>query len=184
MPTDGEVRPVLHALHGRHPGARADPLAAPEGGQGGQRGTWLVRPAKAPRQDLHRANRAGLRLPFAIILARTGYPWLRRPSRISWHVPSGFTSRSQEKVTPPPSLDCTCGVGSGGFRRGCLKVVRHLKNCKFTKLADAVEGTRNIWPAEADEGLVRVVNFRSWLQADIQSPEFKVCLTPSFRHSA
>ncbi len=24
-------------------------------------------------------------------------------------------------------------------------------NCKFTKLADAVEGTRNIWPAEVDE---------------------------------
>ncbi len=27
MPADGEVRPVLPALHGRHPGTRADPLA-------------------------------------------------------------------------------------------------------------------------------------------------------------
>ena len=55
---------------------------------------------------------------------------------------------------PPPGLDCTCDVGSGGFRRGCLKVVRHLKNCKFTKLSDAVEGTQNIWPAEVDEQVV------------------------------
>ncbi len=30
MPADGEVRPFLRALHGRHPGARADPLAVPE----------------------------------------------------------------------------------------------------------------------------------------------------------
>ena len=33
MPADGEVRAFLPALHGRHPGTRADPLAAPEGGQ-------------------------------------------------------------------------------------------------------------------------------------------------------
>ncbi len=33
---------------------------------------------------------------------------------------------------------------------GLPEVVRHLKNRKFTKLADAVEGTRNIWPAEVD----------------------------------
>ncbi len=52
---------------------------------------------------------------------------------------------------------CTCDVGSGGFGRGCLKVVRHLKNCKFTKLADAVEGTRNIWPVEVDEHRYRVL---------------------------
>ncbi len=51
---------------------------------------------------------------------------------------------------PPPGLDCTCDVGSGGFRRGCLKVVRQLKNCKLTKLADAVEGTRNILQAKVD----------------------------------
>ena len=62
---------------------------------------------------------------------------------------------------PPPGLDCTCDVGSGGFRRGCLKVVRHLKNCKFTKLADAVEGTRNIWPAEVDEQVVSVSGHKS-----------------------
>jgi len=48
VPTDGEVRPVLHALHGRHPGARADPLAAPEGGQGGQRGAGLTAYGKNP----------------------------------------------------------------------------------------------------------------------------------------
>ncbi len=51
----------------------------------------------------------------------------------------------------PPGLGCTYDVGSGGFRLGCLKVVRHLKNGKFTKLADAVEGTRNISPAEVDD---------------------------------
>jgi hypothetical protein len=53
-------------------------------------------------------------------------------------------------------LDCTCDVGSGGFRRGCLKVVRHLKNGKFTKLADAHERTRKIWPAEVAEQVVSV----------------------------
>ncbi len=55
-----------------------------------------------------------------------------------------------------PRLRETRPVGSGGFRRGCLKVVRHLENCKFTKLADAVEGTRNIWPAGVDAPLVSV----------------------------
>ncbi len=36
------------------------------------------------------------------------------------------------------------------LKQVCLKGVRHLKNCKFTKLAAAVEGTRKIWPAEVD----------------------------------
>ncbi len=42
----------------------------------------------------------------------------------------------------------------GGFRRGCLKVVLHLKNGKFTKLADAVEGTRRTWAAEVNVAVV------------------------------
>ena len=67
---------------------------------------------------------------------------------------SGFTSKSRGRRVPHPGLDCMCDVGSGGFRRRCLKVVRHLKNCKFTKLADAHERTRNIWPAEVDEQVV------------------------------
>ncbi len=37
MPADGKVRPILRALHGRHPGAQPDPLEDQESGQGGQR---------------------------------------------------------------------------------------------------------------------------------------------------
>ena len=33
-----------------------------------------------------------------------------------------------------------------------------------------------------DEGLVRVVNFCSWLKADLQSPENEVCSTPRNGH--
>ncbi len=35
----------------------------------------------------------------------------------------------------------------------------------------------------ANEGLVRVVNFRLWLQADIQPPEIEVCSSPNSGHS-
>ncbi len=36
----------------------------------------------------------------------------------------------------------------------CLKVFRHLKNCMFTTLADAVEGTRRTWAAEVNVAVV------------------------------
>ncbi len=39
---DGEVRPVLQQINGRHPGARIDALTAEESDQGGQRGAELT----------------------------------------------------------------------------------------------------------------------------------------------
>ncbi len=89
-------------------------------------------PAKLPRQDLHRTNRAGLRLASAIISARTGYLWLRRPSRISWRVRSGFTSRSRGRLAPPPGLGCTCDVGSGGLGRGWRAWRRRTRGYRFS----------------------------------------------------
>ncbi len=36
----------------------------------------------------------------------------------SSHVPSGFTSKSRGRLSPPPGSGCTCGVGSGGRVQG------------------------------------------------------------------
>ncbi len=98
-------------------------------------------------QDLHRQDRAGLRFPG--ISLRSGGAFRGRKDLLRF-IARAIRLYEQEPgggCVPPPGLDCTCDVGSGGFRRGCLKVVRHLKNCKFTTLADAVEGTRTIWRA-------------------------------------
>ena len=51
MSADGEVRPVLQQIHGRHPGARVDALTAEESGQGGQRGAGLTAYGKKPGSD-------------------------------------------------------------------------------------------------------------------------------------
>ena len=48
MLADGEVRPVLQQIHGRHPGARVDALTAEESSQGGQRGAGLTAYGKNP----------------------------------------------------------------------------------------------------------------------------------------
>ncbi len=48
MSADGEVRPVLQQIHGRHPGARVDALTAEESDQGGQRGAGLTAYGKNP----------------------------------------------------------------------------------------------------------------------------------------
>ena len=48
MSADGEVRPVLQQIHGRHPGARVDALTAEESGQGGQQGAGLTAYGKNP----------------------------------------------------------------------------------------------------------------------------------------
>ena len=51
MSADGEVRPVLQQIHGRHPDARVDALTAEESGQGGQRGAGLTAYGKKPGSD-------------------------------------------------------------------------------------------------------------------------------------
>ncbi len=51
MSADGEVRPVLQQIHGRHPGARVDALTAEESGQGGQRGAGLTAYGIKPGSD-------------------------------------------------------------------------------------------------------------------------------------
>ncbi len=51
MSVDGEVRPILQQIHGRHPGARVDALTAEESGQGGQRGAGLIAYGKKPGSD-------------------------------------------------------------------------------------------------------------------------------------
>ncbi len=82
-------------------------------GESGQRGTWLALPAKAPRQNLHRANRAGLRFPGLSlrleglsVAANTIENLAARAIRLYEQEPGRFW--------PPSGLDCTCGGGSGG----------------------------------------------------------------------
>ncbi len=52
MSADGEVRPVLQQIHGRHPGARVDALTAEESSQGGQRGAGLTAYGKNPEATI------------------------------------------------------------------------------------------------------------------------------------
>ncbi len=55
---------------------------------------------------------------WAIISARMGYPWLRRPSRISSNVRPGFMSRTGRSLAAPPGLGSTSNGGRRGRVRG------------------------------------------------------------------
>ena len=100
-----------------------------------------------PRQDLYRQDRAGLRLVSAIISARTGFPWLRRPSSSSSNVRSGFTSRSRGGafcLLPAWIVPAALGrVGAYGSCRDRISYGRsNLLSCPDTTQGHSPNGPR------------------------------------------
>jgi len=65
--------------------------------------------------------------------ARTGYPWLRRSSRISSPVWSGFMSKSGRHRVTPPRLGRTCGVGLDGSKRGSATTNSDFRQAVFQR---------------------------------------------------